>query len=415
MKKNIKSIFLVATILILLAGITTISATEVSNDTTVLSDVDDTIAPEVATNTANDNNVMDTTKNIKKEETTTDYYVSDTSGSDDNSGTNTNPFKTIQTALDKTTSEGTYNIHILEGTYKGIGNTNLTVNGNNTINLIGDGINKTILDGEANYTIPEPSIYVWESTEMWWPYEDITGNYAMTITEGNSNITISNLNIEHMICNGTDNIGGWEHAPVDNYGNLFINNVKFYYNCAGVGSAIRNNNGATLIVNNSLFEENRKSSSTGNDGIIYNNGTAIIQNTLFNHNYARWGTVLNDNKITIINTTFSNGIAYDGASTFKYGSGFAFNSGGSDFYNLGNIYTDNEVYNCTFINNEQADIYGLAGKLIADGNKIINSSGISLTDNTINENISYMITNNTINGIIPSTLVVHPHMESTPK
>jgi len=403
MTKNIKRIFFVTALILLLVSISAISATEATNDTSSIAQQD--VVKEVNVEKVSDTLVTDTTsKDIKKDETVTDLYVSDTDGSDDNSGTNTSPFKTIQTALDKTSSDGTYNIHILEGTYKGIGNTNLTVNGNNTINLIGDGINKTILDGEANYTIPEPSIYVWESTEMWWPYEDITGNYAMTITEGNSNITISNLNIEHMICNGTDNIGGWEHAPVDNYGNLFINNVKFYYNCAGVGSAIRNNNGATLIVNNSLFEENRKSSSTGNDGIIYNNGTATITNSNFNHNYARWGTILNDNIIILINDTLSNGIAYDGASTFKYGSGFAFNSGGSDFYNPGNLLTYNEVYNCTFINNDQTDIYGIAGSFIASGNKIINSTGINLDDNTLNENITYLLENNTINQIVPSTL-----------
>ena len=179
MQTNIKSIFLVATILILLAGVTTISASDVSNDTTILSDVDDTIAPEVATNTANDNNVMDTTKNIKKEEQTTDYYVSDTSGSDDNSGTNDSPFKTIQTALDKTSSDGTYNIHILEGTYKGLGNTTLTVNGDYNINIIGSGINTTVFDGEADYIIhqiTDAGDFYCESSEIWYPYDNGTGN-----------------------------------------------------------------------------------------------------------------------------------------------------------------------------------------------------------------------------------------------
>ena len=59
-----------------------------------------------------------------------------------------------------------------------------------------------------------------------------------------------------------------------------------------VGAGIRNNHEATLYVNNSLFEGNRKSSSTGNEGAgIYNNGTATIINSTFQNNYARWGTI----------------------------------------------------------------------------------------------------------------------------
>ena len=124
MQKNIKSIFLVATMIILLAGITAISAADTAEDTTILSDADNSVTADVATpSTTSEYKAMDTTKNIKKDEPTTDHYNSDSIGSDDNSQTNNSPLKTIQPALDKTSSDSTYNTHILEGSYQAIGNT----------------------------------------------------------------------------------------------------------------------------------------------------------------------------------------------------------------------------------------------------------------------------------------------------
>ena len=121
------------------------------------------------------------TKTLKKNNEVS-YYVS-TTGSDNNTGSKDNPYKTIQYAIDKTTTNNTYNIFIKSGNYTGVGNTNLTVNGNHKINFIGEGINKTILDGEANYVIDPNPGYVWESSKIWWPYINATGNYGMTITK----------------------------------------------------------------------------------------------------------------------------------------------------------------------------------------------------------------------------------------
>lgn len=105
----------------------------------------------------NTKNEKTTNKEIKKD-SEINYYVSN-NGSDDNTGSETNPFKTIQTAINKTDDQSTYNIYITAGTYKGVGNTNLTVNGNHKINFIGAGINQTILDGEVNYTVGGGSVW----------------------------------------------------------------------------------------------------------------------------------------------------------------------------------------------------------------------------------------------------------------
>ena len=404
MNKNVKRMFFVTALILLLVSISAVSAVDTSNDTSRISQQDVVKEVNVEKISTNDNKIVDTnTKNIKKEATTTDLYVSDTDGSDENSGTSTSPYKTIQKALNQTNSDSIFNIHILEGTYKGLGNTNLTVNGNNTINFIGEGMNKTILDGEVNYTVSDDA-GVWGSSYVWHEYLNGTGNWAMSITNGTGHISINNMTIAHMWCPGGDSIYLYEHSPVDNYGNLTVNYVDFYYNCAGVGSAIRNNEHATIIINNSQFELNRKSSSTGNDGIFYNIGDAIVQNTLFDNNYARWGSILNDNKITLINTTFSNNEGYAGSSTYKYGAGFAYNSGGADYFNPGSHQTINEVINCTFINNDQSDIFGFYGPVNVTGNTFINSTGLRF--NAGNENHTILIANNTLLGIGSSNITV---------
>ena len=344
-------------------------------------------------------------KKVKKDSESLDLYVSDTTGSDSNTGTNDKPFKTLQKAIDKTTNELVYNIHIKEGTYKGVGNTNLTVNGNNTINFIGDNPNNTIFDGEAKYDI-DTTEYHWESSDIWSFYVNHAGNYFMTINEGSGLISMSNFTIKNMYAPGGSSISGYPHATIDNFANLNIDDMKFIKNHGGVGSAIRNNNGGTLTVNNSFFEDNRKSSSTGNDGIIYNNGTTTIINSIFNHNYARWGTILNDKNMTITNTTLSNNIAYDGKSLYKYGAGIAYNTGGSDFYLPGYFLTYTDINNCTFINNDQTDIYGFAGNLNAIGNKFINSTGIWINDTIPEKTHNIIIENNVFDNIIDSTLLV---------
>jgi len=404
MNKNIKRMFFVTTLILLLVSISAISATDASNDTSSISQQD--MVKEVNVEKVSDNTITDTTsKNIKKEATTTDLYVSDTDGSDDNSGTQTSPYKTIQKALDTTNADSTFNIHIAEGTYKGLGNTNLTVNGNYNINIIGR--DNTILDGEVRYDLKKElgsGEYYWESSPEWYPYQNGSGNWAMNITAGNGLISITNLTIQNCWNPGGTSISEYETATVDNYGNLAVTNVSFINNCGGVGSAIRNNKDSTLTVTDSYFSKNRKSNSTGNMGIIYNNGTATIINTTFDENLARWGSILNDRELTLINSTLQNNIAYDGTSTYKYGSGLAINSANANFfekYDISGITTT--VENTSFINNDQTDLYTGTGNLTLNNSRFTDGTGIYI--NTRNDkNCSINITNNNITHLRPSSL-----------
>ena len=407
MNKNIKRMFFVTTLILLLLSISAINAADASNDTNNVAQQD--VVKEVNVEKVSDNTITDTnTKNIKKEEQATDLYVSDTGGSDDNSGTNTSPYKTIQKALDTTTADSTFNIHIAEGTYKGLGNTNLTVNGNYNINIIGEG--NAVIDGEAKYDIKQellPGEYFWDSSSEWYPYANASGNYAMNITTGTGTIKLSNLTIQNCYSEGIDSgssIDKYPFTTVDNYANLIVDNVSFINNCAGVGGAIRNNHDSTLTVTNSLFKGNRKSTSSGNDGgAIYNNGTATINNSTFQENYSRWGTILNDAKLTINNSIIRDNKEYDGTSTYKFGAGIAADTGKADFfkpYTVTGIETI--IDNCTFINNGQTDVYHGDGYLLINNSHFANSTGIYIL---ANDTTGYQeITNNQILDSIGSSL-----------
>ena len=397
MNKNVKRMFFVTTLILLLVSISAVSAADVTNDTNSISQQDVVKEVNVEKISTNDNKIVDTnTKNIKKEEQTTDLYVSDTNGSDDNNGTNTSPYKTIQKALDTTNADSTFNIHIAEGTYKGLGNTNLTVNGNYNINIIGEG--NAVIDGEARYDI-DTTEYHWESSDIWSFYTNSSGNWAMNITKGDGIITLNNLTIKNCYSEGIDegdSITKYPVATVDNYANLVVNNLKFINNHAGVGAGIRNNVNSTVEIKNTVFDGNKKSTSTGNYGAaLYNAGIATMTNDTIINCYGRWGTVTNDGRLFVYNSSFNNNYAYDGASTYKAGSGIYSNTGESNFFetfSLDGLYV--EIENCTFKDNQQADI--VLGKSSAKINHNIfnHSSGIVSENNNQKVNITHNITNN---------------------
>ncbi|WP_455646137.1 beta strand repeat-containing protein [Methanosphaera sp.] len=424
--KNMKSIFLLVTLVFLFTGITALSAADTVSNTTDVSTsdvasvaVDNSISTDIQAIETSDNKNTQATKTIKSEGESVNLYVSDSIGSDDNDGSSdTTPFKTIEKAISSTTDSGVYNIYIAEGVYKGLGNTNLTVSGANTINFIGSGINKTVFDGEANYTIKEEGFY-WGSSSVWKSYVNATGNWFMNITEGNGKITITNMTFQKGWVKGGSSTSAYKLAPIDNYATLDVDNVYFYSNFCGVGSALRNRPGATLTVNNSVFDSNRKSDSTGNSGIIYNNGTTYVYNSLFTDNYARWGVIANDKILNVINSTFRNGIGYDGASGFKSGTGIYMNTGSLDYYTVYNVDDiQTLVENCTFENNQQCDIHIGFGQATIRGNVFNQSTGIyevsAARSAKLNLTITHLIENNQFINIQPSTLLSTMLTTTTP-
>ena len=340
------------------------------------------------------------TKTTKTDEAINNYYVSANSGSDSNTGSQTSPFKTIQKAITTVTNNKQPANIYLDGNFKGVGNTNLTIPGNLHINFIGVG--NSSIDGEVSYDLIKElgeDEYYWGSSDVWMPYLNATGNWAMNITRGNGLITITNFTIKNCWNKGGSSISLYETATVDNYGNLEVNNVSFTFNHGGVGASIRNNNGSNITVTNCFFEANRKSSSTGNYGSgIYNNGTATIINSTFQKNYARWGTITNDKKLTIINSTIRDNMGYDGGSTYKTGAGITINTESTDFYaNLTIENVETVVDGCIFINNSQSDIYADTGSASIKNNIFNRSQGISSISG--NKLQTFNITNNTFDSI----------------
>ncbi len=256
------------------------------------------------------------------------YYVSDATGSDDNDGSQAAPLKTIAAAIAKTNADSVYNIYILEGTYKGLGNTNLTVPGDYNINFIGSGINNTVIDGDAQFTLPGKGNEAWGGSAFWNSWSNVSGNWFMNITSGEGQFTVTNMTIQNCWSNSGSSIAACPTATIDNRATLNATNLYFNKNHAGNGAGIRNNNGGTLYVDNCIFENSTKAQTTGNYGAaLYNNGTAVVTNSYIINNYARWGSVTNDKNITMINCTFSNNHAYDGGSGYKNGPSFAADTG----------------------------------------------------------------------------------------
>ena len=357
---------------------------------------------EITTQKQKNKEEIKTTNKTLKKESEINYYVSNDKGSDTNDGSIDKPYKTINQAITQTTKDNTYNIHISTGTYTGVGNTNLTVNGDYKINFIGDGINKTIIDGEVNYTMAGASVWGWDP---YFNYYNITGgNWAMNITKGNGHITLSNMNIQHMLANGGADISLNPYGGVTNYANLSVNNVYFYHSLGGVGAGIQNKANATLTVNNSIFQENRKAGTTGNFGAgIYNNGTALVVNSQFIKNAGRWGTLTNDAIIDIINCTFREGKAYQAGSGYKFGSGIAANTGNAAYGTQYDIRVVTNIINCTFNDNQQTDIYAGSGNLYVNNCNFNKSTGIFI-EGKEDDNIKTEIYNSSFNDMQPSSL-----------
>ena len=421
MNKNVKRMFLITTLMILLWSIMAVSAT----------DIDDNNINEVSSSTIESNSIdessidvnknIEPNKNIKQApETSVDYYVSDADGNDENDGSQTSPFKTINTAISKTDAENSYNIHILEGTYKGEGNTNLTVNGEYFINFIGDGVDKTIIDGELNYTLPDDPGFVWDSSEAWWPWRNCSGNWFMNITAGNGSFEITNFKIQNCYSVSGTEIAASPTATIDNYANLKATDMYFYHNSAGVGAGIRNgykdfNNNATLYVDNCTFEANLKSTTYGNFGAaVYNNATAIINNSFIIDNYARWGSLTTDKSMYVYNTYLARNIGYDGTSTYKNGPTIYANTGNANFYNpYGTEGLLLHVENCTFEDNQHVDItYGNVSSEIIN-NVFNHSTGIYITAG-VNASRSQVIANNQFIDMQPSSLTTSMSSKTKP-
>ena len=192
-----------------------------------------------------------------------EVYVSESNGSDDNiEGNQTNPFKSISKAIIYATNNSRdVIIYIGEGIYNGELNTLLELSSMNNITLVGEGINKTILDGENN-------------------------TFLATITSGNNKVIFSNLCIRNMLPNNFESQNISDHSVILNNGNLYLEDVLIT-SCHG-GNAIIENNGK-LYINNSTIVGN----GYAKEAIIFG-GDVWINSTIFKDNIAIFSFIKSD-------------------------------------------------------------------------------------------------------------------------
>ena len=187
-------------------------------------------------------------------------YVSDSRGDDENgNGSYDNPFKTIETAINKGTAlSPVVVVNVLEGTYAGEGNVNLRVPTGIDITILGEGQDKTII-------------------------ADNSSEYFVTALLGNGILKIANLTIKEAGKAQKSMVYIERGAIVE------MDNVALLEGSGNYGGAI--NNGGTLTVKDSYFYENGFANPMGglsafSGGAIYSTGPLFIYNTTFEANHA---------------------------------------------------------------------------------------------------------------------------------
>ena len=277
-------------------------------------------------------------------------YVNVTGGNDSNDGSINHPYKTIEQAMKNVDENGT--VKIADGTYKGKGNTNLTISKN--MKIIGKHQKKTIINGEG----------------VNWIFKVIKGvnvtimNLTLANGTAGSGSTIYNqgtCNIRD--CTFTGNKASKNGGAIYNLGIIgTVSGCTFKGNTANWGGAIFNDNRYSIgRIAGCIFISN---GASVNGGAIYNIGTVNnMNNCIFTSNAAsingsavfNWGTIINLNSCTFR----SNTVGQCGGAICNYGicnvkhSTFTNNKGTETYSSGGAIYNDDifTVSDCTFKGN----------------------------------------------------------------
>ncbi|WP_405288431.1 right-handed parallel beta-helix repeat-containing protein [Methanobrevibacter sp.] len=242
-----------------------------------------------------------------------DVYVSK-DGNDENDGSEESPVATIAKAIEIASSDaGTGNIFINAGTYT---ETGFTIAKDMVITGVGDVIidanNETakmftISEGVASFALNNIAI-----TKANQNYGAVLYNYYT------ADVVFNNVNITESYANG------WSgSALIVSKGKLTIKDSKISNN--GPISALIYNNGGTLIINNTAFENIAANTSTSCNGAIESTGNTVvvIENSNFTNIGAVRGAVYSGasdtGSLTIIGSNFENCTALLDGNNFGYG------------------------------------------------------------------------------------------------
>ena len=339
-----KSILFISVLFMLLVTLPSVIASDVSIDSNDV--IDDAIKYD-------DTGVIDDIDETTYADDTKSVYVNLT-GDDKNKGTSDSPFATVKYGVNVIYSDDTADSGIV---YIGEGRFNTSTNGSDTYSgitiakdttIIGQGINKTYIDGEGLGRL-------------------------FNVRDGVS-LTLMDLTLLNGNRNGSA-------GAILNYGNLNINNVAFINNTAsGSAGAIYTN--GTLNIQNSDFINNLAS---GIGGAIYSVGTVNISDSAFTLNNANYGgAIYTTGNLNISNSNFnrnsakeSGGAIYSSKDSLIVDSIFDSNTAtklGGAIYNTREL----SINGSSFLNNKATD-----GGAIFSGN----NSKLFIDDSIFTNNI----------------------------
>lgn len=307
--------------------------------------------------------------NVSIDRSPVTYYVSNNGDDDTGDGSEANPFKTIQKAINQGFAVSIYpTIMIMEGTYKGVGNTNLTYSDLGILNIIGV-YNKTIIDGES-----------------------INAGFRF-----GSYIQSNIVNMTFIDCSPTDyNFAAAIYANgFTNITNcIFKNNsrqtVLYLYGGGNViNSSFIDNNVTSLYIQGGLIE---------NSSFINNNasrGIAGMPGTGSSYNFTIKNSIFINNTLT---DSYTTGILGGGGYYTTVNNTFINNSGGSVFGGGFNSFND------TFINNHAQNGVITTGSANFTNGKFINNSAsgngsiVYISENCVVDFINCNFDGNYANG-----------------
>ncbi len=348
---NYKKCFLIFMILILLLfGITVVSATNNTDaDTTVLDTntitSTDTVYPTDNTNIITDRNesnnydnsiddTVETTKAVTKQvtkdrNTKTDSYKSVSSY--------TQLVEAVNNAKLSVTESGTFTINLLRGDYNATANFNWDASlRTKTLVIEGNGL---VLNGNNQYR------FITVSNHCTLKLNNIT---FTNFTASNGGV-VYNLQGDVTVTNSkfiNNNVSGSAGGAILNAAdcNLIVTGSTFTGNLAEQGGAI--NNRGTLTVSDSTFNDNRAIGSNAMGSVLFNyeNANCHITDSNFTSNSAATGgTICNYNgNLEVLRSTFNNNYAPYGAVIFDNG-GSASLTGSS--FNANNATKGGVLYN----------------------------------------------------------------------
>lgn len=183
---------------------------------------------------------------------------------------------------------------------------------------------------------------------------------------------------------------------MDNTSIVNVTNSSFTNNSAAQGGAIYNNgySGAVILnITNSNFISNYNVGGTSG-GAIYNlNAWANIKNSYFNQNGTGsdyGGVIFDQGSLSIDNSVFDTNTSQYGGALYEYkggsvitNSGFVGNTSGWDggaIYNNGGSVT---ITNSYFVSNKGLDVYSWGGAICNEINSNANLPGITSISNSI--------------------------------